>query len=106
MPALPDISFDCDHCDGPLMAEVAHEGLSAECPHCYRGILVPSGRAVNKETFIEPSGLRRILLEIRNREWESMRRRLRNAEQRTAQLEAELASIRFSADVGLSEYAA
>lgn len=92
--AVADISFQCPHCAGPLIAEAAHVGLRTECPHCYRGIEIPKGVEINKNHFQEPLGLRRVLQQVRDQEWEIMRRELRAAKARNAKLEADLSSPR------------
>ena len=90
MPAIADISFDCPHCKGPLMAETAHVGLNCDCPHCFAPLEVPSGDAVNKDRFVEPPGLRRLLKEVKDREWEILRRKAKASIARIAELESEL----------------
>ena len=45
---------------------------------------------IDKNRFEEPLGLRRILLEIKNVEWEKMRRKLHDARARIAELERAL----------------
>src|SRR5215216_4597311 len=75
MPGLADIAFECPHCKGPLMAEASYEGMLFECPHCYAQLQVPGGEAVNKDRFIEPAGLRRLLEQVRDKEWEALRRK-------------------------------
>lgn len=92
--AVADISFQCPYCAGPLIAEAAHSGLRTDCPHCYRGIEVPKGEEINKNHFQEPFGLRRVLQQVRDQEWEIMRRELRTAKARNAKLEADLNSPR------------
>lgn len=90
MPTVSDISFDCPHCQGPLMAELSHVGLTCDCPHCYAQFQVPDVRVVDKEKFVEPQGLRRVLKQVRDQEWEMLRRKLRAAKAYNAELEAEL----------------
>ena len=94
--ALPmivaDISFECPHCDGPLITEAAHSGMKTDCPHCFRELEVPEGTPINKNKFIEPLGLRRTLNELRDREWEIHRRKLREALKRNGELEEALAT--------------
>lgn len=72
------------------MAEVEHVGLACECPHCYAQFQVPDATTVNKDRFVEPPGLRRVLREIKDREWEVFRRKLKTARTRISELEAEL----------------
>jgi chromosome segregation ATPase len=111
MPALSDIAFECPNCNGPLMAQVAHAGLACECPHCYVQLEVPEGNEVNKDSFVEPPGLRRVLKQVRDREMEIIRRKFIGSKARVAELEAELhraqsalaaeeAIPKFSADNG------
>ena len=38
---VSDISFECPHCDGPLITEAAHSGMKTDCPHCFRELEVP-----------------------------------------------------------------
>jgi chromosome segregation ATPase len=87
-----DITFECPQCKGPLIVERDHIGHVLECPHCLEGITVPRGKIVNKDRFQEPPGLRRLLGEIRDREWEELRRKHQVAKGRVVQLETELAS--------------
>ncbi len=91
---IADIAFQCPLCSGPLITEVAHAGQRFDCPHCYHEIEVPAGETINKNQFQEPQGLRRLLREVRDREWENMRRELRTAKARNAELEAELGGLR------------
>jgi chromosome segregation ATPase len=72
------------------MAEEAHVGINCDCPHCFAQLEVPSGDAVNKDRFVEPMGLRRLLKDVRDKEWEILRRKLKASHARTAELEAEL----------------
>jgi chromosome segregation ATPase len=72
------------------MAETAHVGLNCDCPHCFAQLEVPSGDEVNKDRFVEPPGLRRLLKEVKDREWEILRRKLKASVARTAELESEL----------------
>lgn len=87
----PDISFECPHCQGPLITEASHAGVKTDCPHCFVEIEVPEGTPINKNKFIEPEGLRRTLRELRDREWEIHRRQLRLALKRNEELEDALA---------------
>lgn len=72
------------------MAEVAHIGITCDCPHCYAQFKVPEASTVNKEKFVEPKGLRRVLKQVRDQEWEMLRRNLRAAKAHGVELEAEL----------------
>jgi DNA repair exonuclease SbcCD ATPase subunit len=90
MPALNDIAFECPECEGPLIAEAAHAGLATDCPHCYRSIEVPKGHRVNTGSYVEPLGLRRILEQVRDHEWEAHRRKLRVALAHVSELEGRL----------------
>lgn len=95
MPSLQETVFHCPLCAGPLIAWQTDAGQRTDCPHCLRSIYVPSsGEPVDKNTFEEPSGLRRILQEVRDQEWESMRRKLRVAKAQSAWLEEELRRVR------------
>src|ERR1041385_8834147 len=62
--SVADIVFNCPRCRGPIMVEKGHIGESSECPHCFEAIVVPAAAAVNKDRFVEPPGLRRILQEV------------------------------------------
>jgi DNA repair exonuclease SbcCD ATPase subunit len=90
MPALNDIAFECPQCEGPLIAEAAHAGIATDCPHCYESIEVPEGHRVNKGSYVEPLGLRRILEQVRDHEWEAHRRKLRVALAHVSELEGKL----------------
>lgn len=72
------------------MAEVSHVGMTCDCPHCYAQFQVPDAGAVDKDKFVEPQGLRRVLKQVRDQEWEMLRRKLRAAKAHNAELEAEL----------------
>jgi len=72
------------------MAELSHVGLTCDCPHCYAQFQVPDVSTVDKEKFVEPQGLRRVLKQVRDQEWEMLRRKLRAAKEHSAELEAEL----------------
>ncbi len=93
MPKVTDISFDCPHCHGPLMADSSHVGMTCDCPHCYAQFQVPDGSEVNKDKFVEPQGLRRVLKQVRDQEWEMLRRKLRAAKAHSAELEVELIRV-------------
>jgi DNA repair protein SbcC/Rad50 len=95
--ALADIVFECPRCRGPIMVERTHVGQSSECPHCFDPIEVPEVASINKDKFVEPSGLRRILNEVRDREWERMRRKLRAAKAQIGQLEQQLEDAKIAA---------
>lgn len=95
--SIADIVFNCPHCRGPIMVERVHIGEFSECPHCFESIQVPELSAVNKDRFVEPPGLRRILQEVRDREWEHMRRKLRNSRAQIVQLEKDLAESKQAA---------
>jgi chromosome segregation ATPase len=71
-------------------------GESSECPHCFDPIEVPHADTINKDKFVEPPGLRRILNQVRDREWEHMRRKLRAAKAQINQLEAQLDEAKAS----------
>ncbi len=79
------------------MVEKCYVGEVSECPHCFESIEVPASPAVNKDKFMEPPGLRRILQEVRDREWEHMRRKLRTSRAQITQLEKDLHAARESA---------
>lgn len=85
---LADISFECPNCAGPLIAEASYAGRTSECPHCYGAFEVPEAAAINKNVFQEPIGLRRILQEVHDQEWEKMRRELKALRARNAELES------------------
>ncbi len=87
MPAPSDIAFECPACDGPLIADAAHAGLTLDCPHCFQPLVVPKGHAVSKGSYVEPLGLRRILEQVRDHEWEAMRRKLRVALAQASEME-------------------
>ncbi len=72
------------------MAERSHVGMTCDCPHCYAQFQVPDVSAVDKDKFVEPQGLRRVLKQVRDQEWEMLRRKLRAAKAHNAELEAEL----------------
>lgn len=73
------------------MAELSHVGMTCDCPHCYAQFQVPDmSSVVDKDKFVEPQGLRRVLKQVRDQEWEMLRRKLRAAKAHTAELEAEL----------------
>ena len=82
------------------MAAADHVGLSCECPHCYSQLQVPEAAAVNKDSFVEPPGLRRVLREVRDREWEAFRRKLKAAHARVSELETELHRAQSALDAG------
>lgn len=84
------------------MAEASHVGMTCECPHCYAQLEIPSGDIVNKDKFVEPRGLRRVLKQVQDQEWEMLRRKLRAAKAHSAELEAEL----HRAQAALAERAA
>ncbi len=79
------------------MVESRFVGHSSECPHCFEAIEIPHESVVNKEKFVEPPGLRRMLREVRDREWEHMRRKLRNFRARIEQLEKHLETAKTAA---------
>lgn len=90
---LADIVFDCPLCHQPVIVEKALAGVAVSCPHCAEVIEAPADvPAVNKEIFLEPPNLRRVLSEVRDREWEEMRRKLRDSQQKVRALEAGLAN--------------
>lgn len=92
MPSLAEIVFNCTLCNGPLIAWETDAGRTTDCPHCLKPLTIPSKdvEIVNKDTFCEPMGLRRILQEVRDSEWENIRRKLQESKGRVAVLEAEL----------------
>lgn len=92
MPSLAEIVFNCTLCKGPLIAWESDAGRTTDCPHCLKPLTIPSKdvEVVNKDTFCEPMGLRRILQEVRDSEWESIRRKLQESKARVVALEAEL----------------
>jgi DNA repair exonuclease SbcCD ATPase subunit len=92
MPSLAEIVFNCTLCNGPLIAWETDAGRTTDCPHCLKPIAIPSNdvEIVNKDTFCEPMGLRRILQEVRDNEWENIRRKLQQSKARVASLEKEL----------------
>jgi chromosome segregation ATPase len=49
---------------------------------------------VNKDVFCEPMGLRRILQDVRDAEWEAIRRKLQESRSRVAGLEREIKALR------------
>jgi len=108
--ASKEIFFACPLCTQPLVARLAEAGQEADCPHCFKLIRLPSSsvEVIDKNRFEEPFGLRRILLEIRNVEWEKMRRKLHEARARIAELERQLdnAHGRSRASHDLEEVAA
>src|SRR3954468_6261258 len=76
MPSLAEIVFNCPLCRGPLIAWETDAGRTTDCPHCLKPLSIPGTEVgiVDKDTFCEPMGLRRILQEVRDSEWESIRR--------------------------------
>jgi DNA repair exonuclease SbcCD ATPase subunit len=92
MPSLAEIVFNCTLCNGPLIAWETDAGRTTDCPHCLKPLTIPTKdvEIVNKDTFCEPMGLRRILQEVRDSEWENIRRKLQESKARVAALEAEL----------------
>lgn len=96
MPSLAEIVFNCTLCKGPLIAWESDAGRTTDCPHCLKPLTIPSNdvEVVNKDTFCEPMGLRRILQEVRDSEWENIRRKLQESKGRVAALEAELRQVR------------
>src|SRR4051812_4538078 len=95
MPSLREVAFHCPLCAGPLIAWQSEAGVRTDCPHCLKPIYVPSsGKPINKNTFEEPHGLRRILQEVRDQEWESMRRKLKVSKAQNVWLEEELRKLR------------
>jgi hypothetical protein len=92
MPSLAEIVFNCTLCNGPLIAWETDAGRTTDCPHCLKPLTIPSNdvEIVNKDTFCEPMGLRRILQEVRDSEWENIRRKLQESKGRVTVLEAEL----------------
>jgi DNA repair exonuclease SbcCD ATPase subunit len=96
MPSLAEIVFNCTLCNGPLIAWETDAGRTTDCPHCLQPLTIPSTNVevVNKDTFCEPMGLRRILQEVRDSEWETIRRKLQESKARVAVLEAELRAAR------------
>jgi len=92
MPSLAEIVFNCTLCNGPLIAWETDAGRTTDCPHCLQPLLIPSKdvEIVNKDTFCEPMGLRRILQEVRDSEWENIRRKLQESKARVVALEGEL----------------
>jgi DNA repair exonuclease SbcCD ATPase subunit len=92
MPSLAEIVFNCTLCNGPLIAWETDAGRTTDCPHCLKPLTIPTNdvEIVNKDTFCEPMGLRRILQEVRDSEWENIRRKLQESKARVAGLEAEL----------------
>src|SRR3954453_17649399 len=98
--ASKEIFFACPLCSQPLVARLAEAGHEADCPHCFQQIRLPSSsvQVIDKNRFEEPLGLRRILLEIRNVEWEKMRRKLHEARARIAELERQLGHTQSQSD--------
>ncbi len=96
MPSLAEIVFNCTLCKGPLIAWETDAGRTTDCPHCLKPLTIPAKdvEIVNKDTFCEPMGLRRILQEVRDTEWENIRRKLQESKGRVAALEAELREAR------------
>jgi hypothetical protein len=96
MPSLAEIVFNCTLCNGPLIAWETDAGRTTDCPHCLKPLTIPSKNVevVNKDTFCEPMGLRRILQEVRDTEWENIRRKLQESKARVAALETELRHAR------------
>lgn len=92
MPSLAEIVFNCTLCNGPLIAWESDAGRTTDCPHCLKPLTIPSKNleVVNKDTYCEPMGLRRILKEVRDTEWEIIRRKLQQSKGRVAALETEL----------------
>ncbi len=74
------------------MVDRSHVGQNAECPHCFGAIQVPESMVVNKDRLLEPPGLRRILKDVRDQEWERLRRKLVAAKARIAELETAAAA--------------
>ncbi len=79
------------------MVDHCHIGRQFDCPHCFETISVPDAATVNKDKFIEPPGLRRILKEVQDREWEHMRRKLRAAKSQVTYLEKALKEAKETA---------
>jgi chromosome segregation ATPase len=96
VPAVADIAFNCPRCRGPLVAEASFAGLASDCPHCFQPIEVPRRPPLNKDLYDEPDGLRRVLREVRDREWETMRRKLHAIRNRAAELEGALRAAELS----------
>lgn len=96
MPSLAEIVFTCPLCEGPLIAWETDAGRTTDCPHCLKPLAIPTKdvEIVNKDTFCEPRGLRRILQEVRDSEWESIRRKLQETKARVVVLEGELRQAR------------
>jgi uncharacterized Zn finger protein (UPF0148 family) len=95
MPSLAEIVFNCPHCAGPLIARAGDGGRTTDCPHCHQSFAIPAqNEVINKETFSEPRGLRRILQEVRDSEWETIRRKLQETKGRVAALESEIVKLR------------
>lgn len=90
MAVATDLVIHCPFCKRPIIFEQIRTGEEAQCPHCYATIPLPDGDPINKETYLEPKGLRRILREVRDREMEGFRRRLEDSRRQVARLQQQL----------------
>jgi chromosome segregation ATPase len=85
-----DVAFSCPRCNGHLIVERQLVGRDLDCPHCLQEIRIPNLRMINKDKFVEPPGLRRILQDVRDREWEDLRRKHQQSRGRVEELEAQV----------------
>nr|MDQ3621864.1 hypothetical protein [Verrucomicrobiota bacterium] len=90
MSAVTEFVMECPHCKQPIIFEQKRTGQESRCPHCYQTIPLLEGEPINKETYHEPKGLRRILREVRDREMEGFRRRLEESRRHAARLQQQL----------------